>query len=59
MGGDVGDTLCVISNRNIPHGCTHKVNINDWPIDLRDSYSHDPYFHTAHMEPCQRAEAID
>jgi hypothetical protein len=41
-------------NRNLPRGCTHKANIADWPVDLIDSYSHDPYFHTAHMEPCQR-----
>jgi len=34
--------------------CEHKANLFDWPPDLRDSYSHDPYFHTAHMIPCQR-----
>jgi hypothetical protein len=34
--------------------CEHKANMHDWPPDLRDSYSYDPYFHTAHMDPCKR-----
>lgn len=34
--------------------CEHKANLHDWPVDLRDSYSHDPYFHTAHMDVCRR-----
>jgi hypothetical protein len=39
-------------NRNC--SCEHKANIHDWPVDLRESYSFDPYFNTAHMEVCQR-----
>jgi hypothetical protein len=41
-------------NRNLPRNCKHSVNILDWPIDLVESYSHDPYFHTAHLAPCER-----
>lgn len=43
-------------NRNRPNGCDHPYtypgiegNIDD--DRLRDQYSHDPYFHTAHMLP--------
>jgi len=31
--------------------CEHKLNISDWPPDLVDSYSRDPYAHIAHLEP--------
>jgi hypothetical protein len=41
-------------NRNLSGRCEHKANLSDWPVDLRDSYSHDTYFHTAHMETCQK-----
>lgn len=34
--------------------CEHKANLHNWPPDLRDSYSQDPYFHMAHMDPCKR-----
>lgn len=45
-------------NRN--SACEHKANLHDWPPDLREAYSFDPYFHTPHMEPCQRpALSID
>lgn len=34
--------------------CEHKADIHSWPKDLVDSYSNDPYFHTAHMDECHR-----
>lgn len=41
-------------NRHLPRNCNHPANIADWPVDLRESYSRDPYFHTAHLQPCVR-----
>lgn len=35
-------------NRNLSVGCTHKANLHDWPVDMRESYSFDPYAHTVH-----------
>lgn len=28
--------------------CEHKADIESWPVELRESYSFDPYFHVAH-----------
>jgi hypothetical protein len=40
-------------NRQLPiRGCNHKANFFEWPEELRDCYSRDPYFHIAHMEIC-------
>jgi len=36
--------------------CEHKATAFDWPVDLRESYSMDPYFHTAHMDRCRRPQ---
>lgn len=38
-------------NRHLPVGCDHPADIKSWPEGLRESFSHDPYFHTAHMVP--------
>lgn len=50
---DIGTTDRVV-HYNRQNVCEHKANMHDWPPDLRESYSMDPYFHTAHMEPCKR-----
>ena len=36
--------------------CDHVANLHDWPVDLRESYSFDPYSHTAHMEKDKEKE---
>jgi hypothetical protein len=35
-------------NRHLPDKDSPKANIAEWPIDLVDSFSHDPYAHTVH-----------
>lgn len=35
-------------NRNLPHNCDHKANLDEWPIDLREPFSFDPYAHIDH-----------
>lgn len=37
-------------NRNLKPGCTHKANLLDWPEDLREAYSFDPYAHVSHYD---------
>lgn len=36
--------------------CKHEYTYSgpDYAPDLRESFSFDPYFHTAHMDPCAR-----
>lgn len=46
-------------NRNLPKGCTHKASLLDWPVELREAYSFDPYAHTAHLRPHKSVSDCD
>lgn len=37
-------------NRNLPVNCPHTARLGDWPKDLQESYSFDPYAHVSHSE---------
>ena len=39
-------------NRNC--SCEHKASPANWPADLIEGFSFDPYFHTAHLQTCER-----
>ncbi len=45
-------------NRTLRHGCTHEANLMDWPEDLREEYSFDPYAHVSHSDVVHTAEAF-
>jgi hypothetical protein len=46
------------ANRNRIAECQHATDAMDWPEDLRLSYSHDPYFHTSHLDPCFKSTGV-
>lgn len=48
-----GERIIHYNRQNI---CEHKTSVDEWPDDLKEAYSHDPYFHTAHMIKCERPE---